>query len=216
MDFAYYGNTVSSPLVLSALGSDHTLLQKTLTQFGIFVVFAAPGYAFAALTMDKLGRKRIQCLGFGMMAGTFGLLAIIPNVEKMTITFLIIYGFSYFFTEFGPNATTFVYPSEIFPVKVRTTGHGIAASMGKIGGFLGVFTFPFFMHWHGLTAAEGAAAIVSFLGLIVTVFLLPETKGKSLEELSEEPSTPAERAAAYRAKRGPGHPLKIRPRPAAG
>jgi MFS transporter, PHS family, inorganic phosphate transporter len=196
LDFAYYGNTVSSPLVLSALGSDHTILQKTLTQLGIFVVFAAPGYAVAALMMDKLGRKTIQCLGFGMMAGTFGLLAVIPNVEKLTITFLLIYGFSYFFSEFGPNATTFVYPSEVFPVRVRTTGHGIAASMGKIGGFVGVFTFPLLMHWHGLPAAEGVAAVVSCLGLIVTIFLLPETKGKSLEELSEQPSTPVEKAAA--------------------
>jgi MFS transporter, PHS family, inorganic phosphate transporter len=196
MDFAYYGNTVSSPLVLSSLGGDHTILQKTLTQLGIFTVFAAPGYAVAALTMDKLGRKTIQCLGFGMMAVTFGLLAIIPNVEKLTIPFLLIYGSSYFFTEFGPNATTFVYPSEIFPVKVRTTGHGITAAMGKIGGFIGVFTFPFFMNWHGLPAAEGAAAIVSGLGLIVTIFMLPETKGKSLEELSEEPSSPAEKVAA--------------------
>jgi PHS family inorganic phosphate transporter-like MFS transporter len=195
LDFAYYGNTVSSPLVLAALGSDHSLLQKTLTQLGIFAVFALPGYAVAALTMDKLGRKTIQCLGFGMMAGTFGLLAVIPHVEKLTITFLLIYGLSYFFTEFGPNATTFVYPSEIFPVKVRTTGHGVAASMGKIGGFIGVFTFPFFMHWHGLTAAEGAAAIVSLLGLVVTIFLLPETKGKSLEELSDNPATPIEKAA---------------------
>jgi MFS family permease len=196
MDFAYYGNTVSSPLVLSALGSDHTILQKTLTQLGIFVIFAAPGYAVAALTMDRLGRKTIQMLGFGMMAVTFSLLALIPNVEKLTYTFLIIYGFSYFFTEFGPNATTFVYPSEIFPVRVRTTGHGIAAAMGKVGGFIGVFTFPFFMHWHGLPAAEGTAAIVSVVGLGVTLFLLPETKGKSLEELSEQPSSPAEKAAA--------------------
>jgi MFS family permease len=196
MDFAYYGNTVSSPLVLSALGGDHTILQKTLTQLGIFAVFAAPGYAVAALTMDRLGRKTIQGLGFGLMAVTFGLLAFIPNVEKMIYPFLIIYGLSYFFTEFGPNATTFVYPSEIFPVKIRTTGHGIAAAMGKIGGFAGVFTFPFFMHWHGLPAAEGAAAIVSALGLIVTILLLPETKGKSLEELSDQPSTLIEKAAA--------------------
>ena len=196
LDFAYYGNTVSSPLVLSALGSDHTILQKTLTQLGIFAVFAAPGYAVAAWMMDKMGRKTIQCLGFGMMAGTFGLLAVIPNVEKLTITFLLIYGFSYFFSEFGPNATTFVYPSEVFPVRVRTTGHGIAASMGKIGGFIGVFTFPLLMHWNGLPAAEGVAAVVSCLGLIVTIFLLPETKGKSLEELSEQPATPVEKAAA--------------------
>jgi hypothetical protein len=52
------------------------------------------------------------------------------------------------------------------------------------------------MHWHGLPAAEGAAAVVSILGLAVTIFLLPETKGKSLEELSEQPSSPAEKAAA--------------------
>ena len=129
------------------------------------------------------------------MAVTFGLLAIIPYVEKL-VCLLFIYGFSYFFTEFGPNATTFVYPSEIFPVKVRTIAHGITAALGKVGGFVGVFTFPFFLHWHGLREAEGAAAIMSCVGLVVTIFMLPETKGKSLEELSEEPSSPAEKAVA--------------------
>jgi MFS transporter, PHS family, inorganic phosphate transporter len=195
MDFAYYGNTVSSPVVLSTLGSDHTLLQKTLTQLGIFAVFAAPGYAVAALTMDKLGRKTIQIVGFVMMAISFAVMALVPNIEKMVWPFVCIYGISFFFTEFGPNATTFVYPSEIFPVRVRTTGHGIASAMGKLGGFVGVFSFPYFLHWHGLMAAESAAAIVSVLGAIVTWFLLPETKGKSLEELSSEAITPAEKAA---------------------
>jgi MFS transporter, PHS family, inorganic phosphate transporter len=59
-----------------------------------------------------------------------------------------------------------------------------------------VFAFPFLMRWHGLLAAESAAAIVSALGALTTIFLLPETKGKSLEELSAEPETPAEKAAA--------------------
>ena len=67
--------------------------------------------------------------------------------------------------------------------------------MGKIGGFFGVFTFPFFMNWNSLPAAAGAAAIVSLFGLVATVFLLPGTKSKSLGELSEEPATPAEPAA---------------------
>ena len=183
MDAAYYGNTVSSPLVLSALNSDHTLLQKTLTQLVIFAVFAAPGYAVAALTMDRLGRKTIQAVGFGMMAVTFVLLAFVPNLEKLAIPFLIIYGLSFFFTEFGPNATTLVYPSEIFPVRVRTTGHGIAAAMGKLGGFAGVFLFPYLLHWRGLLGAEAAAAFVSILGVIVTLTMLPETKGKSLEAI---------------------------------
>lgn len=195
MDAAYYGNTVSSPLVLSALQGHHSLLQKTLTQLGIFVVFAAPGYAVAAFAMDRLGRKLIQCLGFGMMVASFGLMALIPNIEKMVVPFVLIYGTSFFFTEFGPNATTFVYPSEIFPVRVRTTAHGVAAAVGKIGGFFGVFLFPYLMHWKGLPAAEAAATIASAVGLLVTIFLLPETKGKSLEELSSEPSSPAEQVA---------------------
>jgi nitrate/nitrite transporter NarK len=113
----------------------------------------------------------------------------------MVVPFLVIYGLSFFFTEFGPNATTFVYPSEIFPVRVRTTGHGIAAAMGKLGGFLGVFIFPFLMHWKGLLGAESAAAIASVLGLVVTGTMLPETKGKSLEEIENESSSPAEKMA---------------------
>jgi MFS family permease len=185
MDAAYYGNTVSSPLVLSALGHDQTLLHKTLTELGIFVLFAAPGYAVAARMMDRLGRKTIQCMGFLLMAVTFLLMAIIPNLQSMVVPFLLIYGLSYFFTEFGPNATTFVYPSEIFPVQVRTTGHGIAAAAGKLGGFIGVFLFPYLMHWKGLAGAEAAAAAVSVLGFAVTWILLPETKGKTLEEISE-------------------------------
>jgi MFS family permease len=196
MDWAYYGNTVSSPLVLNALCGDDSLLHKTLTQLGIFAVFAVPGYAVSALTMDRLGRKTIQCLGFGMMAISFSLMALIPNLEKMAIPFVVIYGFSFFFTEFGPNATTFVYPSEVFPVRVRTTGHGIAAAVGKLGGFAGVFVFPYLMHWKGLLGAESAAAIASLGGLAMTFFLLPETKGKSLEEIENEPATPVEKMAA--------------------
>lgn len=146
--------------------------------------------------MDKLGRKVIQALGFGVMAVAFGVMALVPNIEKLLIPFVVIYGISFFFTEFGPNATTFVYPSEVFPVRVRSTGHGIAAALGKLGGFLGVFTFPFLMRWHGLLAAESGAAIVSLLGLVTTLALLPETKGKSLEELSSEPETPMDRAQA--------------------
>jgi PHS family inorganic phosphate transporter-like MFS transporter len=68
--------------------------------------------------------------------------------------------------------------------------------MGKLGAFMGVFTFPFFMAWHGLPAAEGAAAVVSALGIAVTTFLLPEPKGKSLEEIEDQALTAAEKIAA--------------------
>ena len=184
MDFAYYGNTVSSPKVLAAVSPDDALITHVLTQLVIFVVAAVPGYFVAALFMDRLGRKAIQNIGFLMMAIAFGIMAIVPGIEKLVVLFLIVYGISYFFTEFGPNSTTFVYPAELFPVETRTTGHGIASAAGKVGGFIGVFLFPIFMSHGGLQLAEGVAALVSLLGLAVTIFMLPETKGLSLEELS--------------------------------
>ena len=192
MDFAYYGNTVSSPIVLAAISPHKSLVSHTLTQLMVFAAAALPGYLIAAAMMDRMGRKSIQIIGFSMMAITFGAIAFVPEIDKLLLPFLLVYGISYFFTEFGPNATTFVYAAELFPVEARTTGHGIAAASGKIGGFIGVFLFPILMSWRGLPAAELAAAAVSVLGIIVTAMLLPETKGKSLEELSTvEPRTPA-------------------------
>jgi MFS family permease len=191
MDFAYYGNTVSSPLVLSALAPHASLLKHTLTQLAVFVLAATPGYFAAAFTMDRLGRKFIQTLGFTMMALTFSILGLVPAIQHDVVPFLILYGLSYFFTEFGPNTTTFVYPAEVFPAGTRTTGHGIASAMGKVGGFVGVFLFPIMLDRGGLAAAEIAAGIVSVVGILVTVLMLPETKGRTLEELNEEAHTGA-------------------------
>ncbi|HEY2617016.1 MAG TPA: MFS transporter [Acetobacteraceae bacterium] len=188
MDFAYYGNTVSSPRVLAAIQPNQSLIWHVVTQLIVFVVAAVPGYFIAAWYMDRLGRKAIQNIGFLMMAISFGIMAIVPDIEKLVVLFLLVYGVSYFFTEFGPNSTTFVYPAELFPVESRTTGHGVAAAAGKVGAFVGVFLFPIFMSHGGLQLAEGVAALVSLLGLVVTIFMLPETKGLSLEELSATPA----------------------------
>jgi MFS family permease len=184
LDFAYYGNTVSSPKVLAAIEPNQSLTWHVLMQLAVFVVAAVPGYFVAAWFMDRLGRKAIQNIGFLMMAAAFGIMAIVPDIEKFVALFVVVYGVSYFFTEFGPNSTTFVYPAELFPVETRTTGHGIASAAGKVGAFIGVFLFPIFMSRGGLRLAEGAAALVSLAGLAVTLFMLPETKGLSLEELS--------------------------------
>ncbi|HZU68894.1 MAG TPA: MFS transporter [Ktedonobacteraceae bacterium] len=186
LDVAYYGTTISSPLVLRALNPHANLITNMFYTLAIFVVAALPGYIVAALTIDRLGRKWIQCVGFGMMTLAYGLLAVAPALTTITLPFLLVYGVSYFFTEFGPNVTTFVYPAEIFPVMVRTTGHGIAAAFGKVGAFIGAFAFPYLLSLFNLPGAMAAAAVVSFVGLLLTIFLLPEPNQRSLEEISDE------------------------------
>jgi MFS transporter, PHS family, inorganic phosphate transporter len=186
LDIAYYGTTISSPLVLKALNTHANLVTNMFYTLIIFVVAALPGYIVAALTIDRLGRKWIQCFGFAMMALAYGLIAVAPALATITLPFLLVYGLSYFFTEFGPNVTTFVYPAEIFPVMVRTTGHGTAAALGKVGAFIGAFAFPYLLTNFHLQGAMTAAALVSIAGLALTIFTLPEPNQLSLEEISDE------------------------------
>jgi MFS transporter, PHS family, inorganic phosphate transporter len=192
LDFCYYGNSISTPEILALLNPAASLLHNTLVQLAIFAVFAVPGYIVAILLLDRAGRKRIQVLGFAMMALMFLLIGLIPGVTTNAVPFIALYGISYFFTEFGPNTTTFVYPAEIFPVEVRTTAHGISAGVGKLGAFAGAYLFPDMLASSmGIRGAEIVAGVVAAAGLLLTVILLPEPKGKSLEQLSAEAHAPA-------------------------
>ena len=199
LDFCYYGNSISTPEILALVNPAASLLHNTLVQLAIFAVFAVPGYAVAILLLDKMGRKPMQLLGFAIMALMFLLIGLIPSVTASAAPFILLYGISYFFTQFGPNTTTFVYPAEIFPVQVRTTAHGISAGAGKMGAFAGAYLFPDMLASSlGLRGAEIVAGIVALTGIALTLVTLPEPKGKSLEELTEEAySVPAtlERAA---------------------
>jgi MFS family permease len=193
LDFAYYGNTISSPEVLKAINPHGTLLTNTLLQLLIFVVFALPGYALAIRLLDRSGRKTIQSLGFTMMAIAFLLIGLVPGVTTTVAPFVLLFGMSYFFTEFGPNTTTFVYPAEIFPVDVRATAHGISAAAGKLGAFAGAYLFPQMLASSlGLRGAEVISGVVCLVGLVLTLCLLPEPKGLSLEELEEVANAPAQ------------------------
>ncbi len=186
LDVAYYGNTLSSPLVVKAINPHASLITNTAITLAIFVVAAFPGYLVAAIAMDRLGRKPIQAIGFGLMGLAFASIAFLPGGSQAVVPFVLLYGISYFFAEFGPNTTTFVYPAEIFPARLRTTSHGITATSGKIGAFVGTFAFPLLMTKFGLSAAMGTVAVVAIIGLLVTWFLLPEPKGQSLEEISRD------------------------------
>jgi hypothetical protein len=118
-----------------------------------------------------------------MMALCFLIIAAVPGMTTMVAPFLLVYGVSYFFTEFGPNTTTFVLPSEIYPVAMRATGHGISAGIGKLGAFIGVFLFPVLQTSLGLRGTLLLTAGVSVLGFALTL-VLPEPAGRSLEDIT--------------------------------
>lgn len=186
VDIAYYGNSASSPLILKTLQPHGTLLSHTLILLAIFAVAALPGFWTAVWLMDRIGRKRIQLQGFLVMTVTFAAIALIPGVTRNVWAFLVLFAASYFFIEYGPNETTFVYGSEMFPTTVRGMGDGISASMGKFGAFLGGLCVPPLLRVAGVSGVMGAMAIVSLAGAILTILTLPEPKGLTLEQASAD------------------------------
>lgn len=186
LDMAFYGNSVSSALVMKALSPTGTLLDHTLTSMVIFLVAAVPGYWISALTIDRLGRKFIQVMGFAVMAVAYGVLWLAPGIAQQTTEFLLVYGVSYLFIEFGPNSTTFVFPSEVFPVTVRGLGFGISASAGKFGAAIAAFLFPALLVQLHLSGTMGLLAGISVLGVVLTLLALRESKGLTLREASQE------------------------------
>lgn len=185
MDYAYYGNTISTPIIMGSIAPHMDLRTKALMTLIIFAVFAVPGYIVSLLLIDKIGRKTIQFLGFAMMGTIFLLTGLVPEITGISSLFIAMYGISYFFTEFGPNFTTFIMPSELFPAEYRTTGHGFSAGIAKFGAFLGVLLFPVINSALGIRGTFILVSIFAFCGILTTL-VLDEPKGKSLEHLTEE------------------------------
>src|SRR6478752_3682029 len=196
LDYAYYGNTISTPQILGLISPNASTMTKIALQLAIFVVAAVPGYVLAIARLDKIGHQRLQLVGFAVMAACFAVIALVPGMTTMVVPFLLVYGVSYFFTEFGPNMTTFVIPSEVYPVTMRATGHGISAGIGKFGAFIGVFLFPVLQTSLGLRGTLLLTAAVSVLGYALTL-VLPETSRISLEDIGTPSGNSVDETGVY-------------------
>ena len=197
LDYAYYGNTISTPQIIGLISPGSSTMVTIAIQLAIFVVAAVPGYILAIARIDRLGHRRLQLIGFCVMAVCFAVIGLVPGMTTAVLPFLLAYGISYFFTEFGPNVTTFILPGEVFPDAIRATGHGISAGVGKFGAFIGVFLFPVLQSGLGLRGTLLLTAGVAVLGALLTL-VLPEPACLSLDDLasSYEPARQAEQALA--------------------
>ncbi|KAH8480531.1 hypothetical protein Peur_062634 [Populus x canadensis] len=192
----------------------------------IALVAIVPGYWFTVFLVDRIGRFIIQLGGFLMMSIFMAILgfkygdlrgeknACGPDSKKdfcggHPIMFTVLYGLTFFFANFGPNSTTFIVPAELFPARFRSTCHGISAASGKAGAIIGAFVVQYYTQdgdSNGIKKAIIGLSVVNLIGFFFT-FLVPETKGKSLEELSGEDQDIGKNAEAngknYRTDVGP-------------
>jgi len=187
LDVSYYGTGIFTPYLASLFGFKG--LYAAVEASAITVILTAvPGYLVAVALIDKQGRKSMQAIGFLVMSIAFGILYFFGNqiLNFSPYVFFLIYGLTFFFTNYGPNTTTYVYPVELFPTPYRARAHGIASMSGKLGAAISVLLFPFLISYMGKFGVIGLLAFVALLGSIITFLLLPETKQKFLTETSGE------------------------------
>jgi len=89
LDYAYYGNTISTPQIISLISPGASATVTIAIQLAIFVVAALPGYALAIARMDRIGHRKLQLLGFVMMGLCFLVIAAVPGMTTAVVPFLI-------------------------------------------------------------------------------------------------------------------------------
>ncbi|MAX70500.1 MAG: D-xylose transporter XylE [Flavobacteriaceae bacterium] len=179
----YYGADIFEKAL--GFGKDDVLLQQILLAFVNLV------FTFVAMfTVDKLGRKPLLYIGsVGMIIG-FLLLGV--SLQQQAVGFVSLLGVLIFIASFamsmGPIVCVIL--SEMFPNKIRSVAMSVAVAAQWAANYLVTQTFPMVMQSevnNGPTW-NGSLPYFIFIGFIVVIIFLtykfiPETKGKSLEEI---------------------------------
>ncbi|CZR53896.1 probable phosphate transport protein [Phialocephala subalpina] len=202
LDIAFYGVSLNNPIILSTIGFSggptvYKILMNTAVGNLIIVLAGAlPGYWVTVATVDAVGRKPIQLMGFTILTILFCIFGFGYN-EIPNHGLLALYVLAQFFFNFDPNATTFIVPGECFPTRYRSTSHGISAASGKIGAIIAQSAIAPLRVRGAVKGATGHAAspwlphvmeifaLFMFLGIFTTL-CIPETARKTLEELNGE------------------------------
>ncbi|KAL3156851.1 hypothetical protein ABBQ38_001120 [Trebouxia sp. C0009 RCD-2024] len=185
-DFSFYGNKVFQSTFIAVLSPSGADLEETLLWTLLNSGVALIGYWLAAAVVDnpKIGRLRLQLLGFAADAILFYIAAAVyPSLtsKKGLPTFQFIYFFSSFWGQFGPNCTTFLLAGELYPTEVRTTAHGISAGVAKLGALWATIWF----NYEPLLVSRNkfwATATFNVVGFFLTLVFLPDPLRISLAE----------------------------------
>jgi SP family xylose:H+ symportor-like MFS transporter len=168
-----------APRIFESMGAakDASMMQ-TIIMGLVNVVFTV----VAIMTVDKWGRKPLLITGsIGMAIGMIAIstLAFFDIIGIATLVFIIIYTAS-FMMSWGPICWVLI--SEIFPNKIRSQAVAIAVAAQWAANFFISSTYPPMMEF----SSGGTYLFYGVMSIISAIFvwkMIPETKGKTLEEM---------------------------------
>lgn len=170
---------------MAGFGTNASLLQSISVGATNFI------FTFVALFLiDKYGRRTL------LMAGSVGMVVFLGLLSKSFYTgnysdfggygvMIYLMGFIAFFA-FSQGAVLWVVISEIFPNKVRSQGQALGSFTHWIFAAALIWGFPVLNNTVGGGISFGFFAVMMVLHFFFAWKILPETKGKSLEEIQQE------------------------------
>ena len=151
-------------------------------------VLAVVGTALCLfVVIDKVARRRLIIIGFCATTTLHGLIALaallLPAGTPRAWVILVLSVTFVFFMQTCLNAPVWVALSELFPLRLRGFGMGISVFVLWVVNAVVTFLFPVIAEAAGLQAVFGLFCGVGLLDLVFLVKCLPNTSGRSLEEL---------------------------------
>jgi sugar porter (SP) family MFS transporter len=160
-----------------------------LATAGVGVVLVV-GTILAIMVIDRLGRRSMLLIAFagmGVSLGLMGLAYLLPNLSGVVGWLAIVCVTVYIaFFSFGLGAVIWVVVSEIYPLTVRGSGMAMATTGHWVANFVVSLTYLSLIQAIGETFTLWLYAVMCVGAFLFCYFLVPETKGRSLEEIEED------------------------------
>ncbi|OBR91128.1 putative niacin/nicotinamide transporter NaiP [Clostridium ragsdalei P11] len=180
INFGYYGFVLWTPTLL--VGKGFSLVKGF--QFTLIMSIAQlPGYYSAAYLIEKIGRKVVlvvYLIGTSLSAYLFG--------QATSASTVLAFGCLLYFFSLGAWGAVYAYTPEVYPTRVRGSGAGWAAAIGRIGAIAAPYIVGLVYETKGKQAGFTYVflmlTIVFAVVAIVVALVGIETKGRALDEIN--------------------------------
>ncbi len=122
-------------------------------------------------------RRTLAIWTFALVLAALLVLGVFPTAPIMVLAVAI--GI-YLFIASGASNLQFVYPSEMFPTRMRSSGVGFAASMSRVGAALATYLLPVMIATFGTNASLLMLSLFPAVGLLASLAWAPETSDKAI------------------------------------
>ncbi|HYW35150.1 MAG TPA: sugar porter family MFS transporter [Balneolaceae bacterium] len=171
--------------ILKASGLDTAVLGSTVIGLANFVITI-----IALSLVDKIGRRPLLIVGTAGVTISLLFIGIMHAFfpPSLLVGYCTLAGFLVFiiFYAFGPGVVVWLAISEVLPLAIRAKGMAVALFANSLVSAGLAAIFMIIVGFVGYSGTFFILAFFVFLYLLVAVFPLPETKGRSLEEIEKE------------------------------